>query len=359
MNNFAFQLFVMSEKHEEVQEYYGKELTSTEDLKTNACCTFEQPPTFIKNALKNIHDEVVSKYYGCGLAVPSKLEGLKVLDLGSGSGRDCYLLAQLVGERGAVVGVDMTDEQLAVANKYIDHHAEVFGYASSNVSFLKGNIEELEKLELEEASFDLIISNCVINLATDKEKVLRDAYRLLKPGGEMYFSDVYSDRRISTSLQNDPVLWGECLSGALYWNDFLRIAQKVGFTDPRSVKNNPITIENEEVQEKCGNIQFFSVTYRLFKIEGLEDECEDYGQAVAYKGGIANHTASFDLDDHHHFPLNKIITVCGNTYKMLYDTRFKNHFEFYGTWDTHYGVFEGCGGAMPFSTEDTEAASCC
>ena len=209
-------------------------------------------------------------------------------------------------------------------------------------------------------SFDLIISNCVINLAKDKEKVLADTFRLLKPGGEMYFSDVYSDRRIGKDLQNDPVLWGECLSGALYWNDFLRTASKVGFTDPRSIKNNPITIENKEVQEKCGDIQFFSVTYRLWKIEGLEDECEDYGQAVAYKGTIENNANSFDLDDHHNFPKNKIMTVCGNTYKMLYDTRFKDHFEFYGTWDTHYGVFEGCGGSMPFSTEEGgDAASCC
>ena len=349
----------MKEKHEEVQEYYGKALSTSEDLKTNACCTFEIPPKYIREALKNIHDEVMSKYYGCGLAIPAKLEGLRVLDLGSGSGRDCYILSQLVGQKGTVVGVDMTDEQLDVANKHIDYHTEKFGYEYSNVKFLKGNMEKLEELNLEPASFDLIISNCVINLATDKDKVLRDAFNLLKPGGEMYFSDVYSDRRISKELQDDPVLWGECLSGALYWNDFLRTAKTVGFTDPRSVKNNPITIENEEVQEKCGNIQFFSVTYRLFKIDGLEDECEDYGQAVAYKGGIPNNATSFDLDDHHHFPINKVMTVCGNSYKMLHDTRFKEYFEFYGTWDTHYGVFEGCGGAMPFNSEDAEAGSCC
>ena len=349
----------MIDKVQEVKDYYGKELTSSEDLKTNACCTMEEPPQYIKNALSNIHDEVMAKYYGCGLAIPAKLEGLRVLDLGSGSGRDCYILSQLVGETGTVVGVDMTEEQLNVANKYIDHHTEKFGYKTSNVKFLKGNIEKLEELNLEPGSFDLIISNCVINLASDKEKVLADTYALLKPGGEMYFSDVYSDRRIGKDLQADPVLWGECLSGALYWNDFLRISKKVGFTDPRDVKNNPITIENDEVKEKCGNIQFFSVTYRLFKIEGLEDECEDFGQAVAYKGGIANHPNSWDLDGHHHFPKNKILPVCGNTYLMLHDTRFKDHFDFYGTWDTHYGVFEGCGGAMPFNTEDGEEASCC
>lgn len=349
----------MTNRIQEVKDYYGKELTSSEDLKTNACCTLEAPPKYIQDALSNIHDEVMAKYYGCGLAIPSKLEGLRVLDLGSGSGRDCYILSQLVGETGEVVGVDMTDEQLAVANKHIDYHVEQFGYKKSNVKFLKGNMEKLEELNLEPASFDLIISNCVINLATDKEKVLGDAYALLKPGGEMYFSDVYSDRRISEELQADPVLWGECLSGALYWNDFLRISKKVGFTDPRSVKNNVITIENDEVKEKCGDIQFFSVTYRLFKIDGLEDECEDYGQAVMYKGGIANNEHSLDLDGGHHFEKGKIESVCGNSYKMLFDTRYKENFEFYGTWDTHYGVFEGCGGSMPFSTEDGEEGCGC
>jgi len=349
----------MKDVHEEVKDYYGKELTTSEDLKTNACCTMEEPAEHIKKALNNIHDEVMAKYYGCGLAIPARLEGLRVLDLGSGSGRDCYILSQLVGQNGEVIGVDMTDEQLEVANRHIDFHTEKFGYTRSNVKFIKGNIESLETLDLAPESFDLIISNCVINLAKDKEKVLADTYRLLKPGGEMYFSDVYSDRRISKDLQNDPVLWGECLSGALYWNDFLRISRTVGFTDPRSVKNNPITIENKDVQKKCGDIRFFSVTYRLWKIDGLEDECEDYGQAVAYKGTIENNASSFNLDDHHNFPKNKIMTVCGNTYKMLHDTRLASHFEFYGTWNTHYGVFEGCGGAMPFNTEDGAEAGCC
>jgi hypothetical protein len=102
------------------------------------------------------------------------------------------------------------------------------------------------------------------------------------------------------------------------------------------------------------------VTYRLFKLEGLESDCEDYGQAVAYKGSIEGEGAAFDLDDHHHFPAGKIMTVCGNTYKMLNETRFKKHFDFYGNWNTHYGIFEGCGGSMPFSTTtESGEAPCC
>ncbi len=348
----------MEALHEEVQNYYGKELEKSEDLKTNACCTLTAPPKYILDALNEVHDEVQAKYYGCGLTIPFQVEGLRILDLGSGSGRDCYIASKLVGENGYVVGVDMTDEQLDVANKYIDHHTERFGYKKPNIEFVKGNIEKLDELGFESGSFDLIISNCVINLAADKEKVLRDAYNLLKPGGEMYFSDVYSNKRVPEHLQKDPVLWGECLSGALYWNDFINFSKKAGFLDPRAVENKPITVDNKELEEKLTTLEFFSVTYRLFKLDKLESDCEDYGQAVAYKGSIDGSEKVFDLDSGHRFETGKIESVCGNTYMMLNDTRFKDHFEFYGTWDTHYGIFAGCGGSMPFGTENSNAEDC-
>jgi len=347
-------------KHKEIQDYYGKELVSTDDLKTNACCAIAEPPSYIKEVLKDIHDEVMAKYYGCGLTIPKDLEGLKVLDLGSGSGRDCYIASKLVGESGEVIGIDMTDEQLDVANRHIDYHTKKFGYSKPNVKFLKGNIEALDELNLEKNSFDVIISNCVINLAEDKQKVLNDVYKLLKPGGEMYFSDVYSDKRVSKELQDDPVLWGECLSGALYWNDFLNFSKNAGFLDPRAVDNRPITVDNPKLEEKLIGYNFFSVTYRLFKLDKLESDCEDYGQALEYVGTVTNSKEQFMLDDHHLFPKGKIVSVCGNTYMMCHDTRFKKHFKFYGTWDTHFGIFEGCGGAMPFSTDaNGEDAPCC
>ena len=350
----------MSTLHQSVQDYYGKELNTTQDLKTSACCTLDDPPSHIKEILSTLHDEVLTKYYGCGLTIPDHLEGLNILDLGSGSGRDVYIASSLVGATGNVVGIDMTDEQLEVAQKHILFHQNVMGYEKCNVKFLKGNLDELGAVKLEKESFDLIISNCVINLVEDKLKVLSEAYDLLKFGGEMYFSDVYCDRRVPTSLKTDPVLWGECLSGALYWNDFLKIARKAGFTDPRSVEAHPIAIENETLEKKLGNLKFYSVTYRLFKIDGLEEDCEDFGQAVTYKGSIKHLPDTIHLDDHHEFPTGKIITVCGNTYKMLHDTRYKDHFDFYGNMNTHYGIFEGCGGAMPFSDNNDEGAvSCC
>ena len=217
---------------EDVQDYYGKQLHSSADLQTNACCD-QAPPEHLKPLLAQLHDEVVSRYYGCGLVAPEQLQGMRILDLGSGSGRDVYLLSALVGEQGEVVGVDMTDEQLEVARRHQDYHRDAFGYTNSNVRFLKGYIEALDTLDLEDGYFDIVISNCVINLSTDKAKVLRDVKRLPKPGGEFYFSDVYADRRVPVALVNDPVLYGECLSGALYWNDFINLGKRCGFADPR------------------------------------------------------------------------------------------------------------------------------
>ena len=109
--------------HKIVKDYYGKQLQNSDDLKTSACCDASQVPDWLKPLLARIHPEVMSRYYGCGLVCPPLLEGCRVLDLGSGSGRDVYALAQLAGGRGQVVGVDMTEEQLAVAESYRAYHA--------------------------------------------------------------------------------------------------------------------------------------------------------------------------------------------------------------------------------------------
>jgi len=325
--------------HESVQEYYGKVLQTSADLQTNACCTPGDMPDFLKAVLANVHDDVLAKYYGCGLIAPDALKGMRILDLGSGSGRDVYALAGLVGENGSVVGVDMTDAQLDVARKYEDYHAKAFNYIKPNTAFHKGLIEHLADLPLEAGSFDIIVSNCVLNLATDKEAVLRGAHRLLKPGGEMYFSDVYADRRIPEVLRKDEVLYGECLSGALYTNDFERFAKNAGFTDPRLVEGRVLTVENRVLQAKLGRIGFTSATYRLFKLDGLENGAEDFGQAVIYKGSLATAPHMFALDGDYRFEAGKVTPVCGNTFRMLAETRFSEHFEFIGTSDTHFGAF--------------------
>ncbi|MFO7553353.1 MAG: methyltransferase domain-containing protein [Haliea sp.] len=337
----------IADTHSSVQDYYGQQLQSSADLKTSACCDLAQMPDWLKPLLANIHPEVLVRYYGCGLVCPDQLEGCRVLDLGCGSGRDVYSLAQLVGARGEVVGVDMTAEQLAVARAHRGWHAGQFGY--DNVRFLEGYIEKLDQLDLEPGSFDVIVSNCVINLSPDKDAVLAGVQRLLKPGGEFYFSDVYADRRVPEAARRDPVLYGECLGGALYWNDFLQLAKRQGFADPRLVEDRPLDVTDPALTAKLGNIRFFSATYRLFKLEGLESDCEDYGQAVVYRGTVPNCPHGFALDSHHIIETGRVFPVCGNTWRMLQDTRFAPHFDFIGDFSRHYGIFEGCGVAMPFS----------
>ncbi|MGM0564143.1 MAG: methyltransferase domain-containing protein [Pseudomonadota bacterium] len=347
--------------HDIVQDYYGKTLQSTDDLKTDACCDASEVPEWLKPLLANIHGEVLSRYYGCGLVCPELLEGCRVLDLGCGSGRDVYALAQLVGPKGEVVGVDMTDEQLAVAEDHRIYHADQFGY--DNVRFLKGYIEKLDELDLEEGAFDVVVSNCVINLSPDKPAVLAGVKKLLKPGGEFYFSDVYADRRIPASVANDPVLYGECLGGALYWKDFIRLSRTAGFNDPRLVEDRPLAVTDPALAERIGNIRFYSATYRLFNINELEDACEDHGQAVIYRGSVPGHAHRFDLDAHHAIETGKVFPVCGNTFRMLEESRFAGHFEFIGDFTRHYGLFEGCGESVPFSSaasgSESRDGACC
>lgn len=346
--------------HEIVKDYYGKQLQSSEDLKTTACCDISQIPEWLKPLLARIHPEVLSRYYGCGLVCPPLLEGCRVLDLGCGSGRDVYALAQLVGKNGQVVGVDMTDEQLEVAIRHQAHHVTDFGY--DNVRFLQGYIERLDELDLEPGSFDVIVSNCVVNLSPDKAAVLQGVQRLLKPGGEFYFSDVYADRRVPAVVRDDPVLYGECLGGALYWKDFERLAHATGFADPRLVEDWPLLVTDPLLAARTGPLRFFSATYRLFKIAQLETACEDYGQAVVYRGSIPDCPDRLVLDKHHNIQTGKVFPVCGNTWLMLHDTRYRAHFEFIGDFSRHYGLFEGCGSSMPFDVVATQVVGgggCC
>ena len=344
---------------ESVQNYYGKVLQHSNDLKTSACCDVSSMPDWLKPLLAKLHPQVTERYYGCGLVAPAVLEGARMLDLGSGSGRDCYLLAQLVGSQGQVVGVDMTVEQLAVANAHLQYHAEQFGFA--NVEFRQGYIENLDALGLSDASFDVIVSNCVINLSPDKDSVLREAYRLLKKGGELYFSDIYADRRLPAALREDELLYGECLGGALYWNDFHNLAKRHGFADPRLVEDRPIAITDPKLAAKLGNTRFYSATYRLFKLDDLEPACEDHGQAVIYHGGIAAAPHTFVLDKHHHIETGKVFPVCGNTYRMLHDSRFAPYFSFIGDFSQHFGIFQGCGSVLPYDNANGNAnpGACC
>ncbi|MDA3932867.1 MAG: methyltransferase domain-containing protein [Gammaproteobacteria bacterium] len=340
---------------EDVQRYYGEVLGSSADLQTSACCIGSTPPAYIAAALKQVHEEVQARFYGCGSPIPMALEGARILDLGCGTGRDCYVLAQLAGSEGSVIGVDMTEAQLAVARAHREYHAKRFGFA--NVEFRQGYIEDLSTSRIADDSVDVVVSNCVLNLSPDKNNVLREIFRVLKPGGELYFADVFADRRVPADLAADPVLRGECLGGALYWEDFRRLMAQTGCRDVRISERRRVDINNPDIERRTQPIEFYSVTVRAFKID-LEDRCEDYGQAVIYHGTIPEAPHAFELDDHHRFETHKTVPVCGNTADMIRHSRYRPHFRIIGDKSVHYGLF-ACAPAIGQTDDQTPAPSKC
>lgn len=346
-----------SKTFQQVKEYYGKILNNNHDLKTSACCSTESIPAYQKSVLEKIDSEILGRFYGCGSPIPPALAGTTVLDLGCGSGRDVYLASYFVGESGRVIGVDMTEQQLEIARRHAAKQAAAFGFSRSNVIFRRGYIENLRELDIADNSIDVVISNCVLNLSPDKRAAFAEIIRVLKPGGELYFSDVFADRRVPAVLREDPVLYGECLAGALYFEDFRRLLRDLGCLDFRTVSRCPITVSDPELAAKVGNIRFSSITVRAFKLASLEDQCEDYGQVAIYRGTIPECPHYFELDDHHKFLTGKPELVCGNTASMLQETRFAPHFQILGDRTLHYGLFD-CSGAGAGAQPKT-GGSCC
>ena len=341
---------------ENAQEYYGEVLNSSSDLKTTACCTIDMIPQRVKDTLPYIMDEIKDKYYGCGSPMPLVLENQTMLDLGCGSGRDVYILSKLCGQDGFVHGIDMTANQINVAKKHQIAQTKRFEYEKTNTNFIHDYIENIDK-HFKPNSIDIVTSNCVINLLDDKKAILKKVYNLLKEGGEFYFSDVYANRRLPQHIREDKVLHGECLGGALYTNDFVRYAIEAGFVEPRVVSMKDIDITDENVKKLVGKTKFCSITYRLWKIEGLDSVCEDYGQFAIYKGGIKESEMEFQLDENHLFEINRPEHVCKNTADMLQKTRYAKYFEIIGDTKTHFGVFTGCATLASEEENKTEQLS--
>ena len=345
-----------SQTLESVKEYYGEILSSNKDLQTSACCPTQALPAHLREIVREIHPEIQDKFYGCGSPIPAELDGKVVLDLGCGTGRDCYLLSRLVGPKGRVIGVDMTDPQLEVARRHQAYHREKFGFG--NVEFLNGYIEDLESVGIPSNSVDVVVSNCVINLSPDQDRVFAEIFRVLKPGGELHFSDVFSARRVPEPLKVDKVLLGECLGGALYIEDFRRMLRRVGCLDYRVLAKTKITLGNPQLERKVGMIDFYSLTIRAFKLE-LEDLCEDYGQVAYYLGTIPEAPHGYRLDDHHFFKTGMPMPVCSNTAAMISATRLARHFRVAGDLSTHYGLFN-CGPvAAGGSPAPSASGACC
>ncbi|AWO99070.1 putative arsenite methyltransferase-like isoform 3 [Scophthalmus maximus] len=281
---------------ENVKKYYGGRLESSGDLQTSAascslsCCPV---PRSVTVALSLVHPEVNKRFYGCGLPFPAKLEGCRVLDLGSGSGRDCYAFSKLVGPSGHVTGIDMT---------------EALGY-----------MEKLGEAGIQNDSMDVVLSNCVICLCPDKRAVLQQAYNILKDGGELYFSDMYASKVVPDHMKQDAVLWGEGMGGSLFWRDLISLAHSVGFSTPHLVSASHIVVFNSELKAKAGDIGYASGTYRLFKLPKSPVMTE---ATVTYKGTVADFPEQLDFDSSHCFKKDVAVEVNGEMAAILQSSRF-------------------------------------
>ncbi|XP_036391864.1 arsenite methyltransferase isoform X2 [Megalops cyprinoides] len=263
------------------------------------------------------------RYFGCGLVVPEKLQGCKILDLGSGTGRDCYILSKLVGKSGHVIGIDMTEELVVAARKYIQYHQEKFGFEKPNTIFVQGYMERLHEAGIQSNTLDVLVSNCVICLCPDKKAVLQEAYRVLKEGGEFYFSDMYASKVVPENLKQDPVLWGEGMGGSLYWRDLIALVKDIGFSTPRLVAASHIMVHNSELQRKAGDIVYASGTYRLFK---LPKNSVEVPAVVTYKGTVPDYSEQLDLDSSHSFKRDVPVPVDAETAAVLRFSRFSDDF---------------------------------
>ena len=231
------------------------------DRYTRAASTGEQmccPTSYDMADLQSfIPEEVLKISYGCGTPAGLKTvsHGETVLDIGSGGGIDCFAASRLVGHTGHVIGIDMTDTMLAIARKNAPVVAANLGYPASNVEFRKGMADEMP---VTDGTVDLIISNCVINLAPDKRKVFREMFRVAKPGGRFTISDIVADQSVPQYLVYDAEKWGNCLSGALTLTDYISGMMGVGFLGIHLVNASPWQV--------IDGVHFFSVTLAGYKL---------------------------------------------------------------------------------------------
>ncbi len=290
-------------KSDDVKEFYSKAaLTSQPSL----CC----PTDYKTEDISHIPADVLKISYGCGSPVnrASIKEGETVVDLGSGGGIDCFIAAKAVGENGKIIGIDMTDEMLSNAEKNRKYVEKNLGY--SNIDFRKGL---LENIPVDSDSVDIIISNCVINLSTLKQKVFKEIYRILKNHGRFVISDIVSDAEVPEDMRSDKKLWGECISGAETQQNLIETAKTAGFYG--------ISTEHDYVWKVVNGIKFSSITFRGWKFTKGE-KCVYKSQYAIYKGPFLN----VSDDDSHTYPAGKPVEICTDTATKLTNPPYAGSF---------------------------------
>lgn len=326
-----------------VKERYGAGAHAAEAA---LCCPVDYDPRY----LEAIPQEVIDRDYGCGDPSRHLRPGETVLDLGSGTGKICFIAAQVVGAEGRVIGVDMTPEMLEVARRNASVVAERIGY--SNVEFRRGRIQDLgldldaleqrlsaepvsgvdslmaleaevDRLRREEplvadASIDVVVSNCVLNLVETSKKrdLFAELHRVLKRGGRAVISDIVSDEEIPVEMQQDEELWSGCISGAYTEHGFLAAFEDAGFYGIRVLERQV------EPWRTVHGIEFRSVTVEAFK--GKEGDCLERNQAVVYRGPFKE----VRDDDGHRMERGRRYAVCAKTYEIYRREPYSGQFDF-------------------------------
>ncbi len=306
------------------------------------------PVSYDQALLKVIPREILDKDYGCGDPSRYIREGETVLDLGSGSGKACYIIAQIVGAKGKVIGVDFNPPMLALARKYQKSIGDKLGY--HNVEFRRGKIQDLkinldlldqylqqnpvqsvadlarleefetkirhEKPLVPDESIDAIVSNCVLNLVRpeDKKRLFAEMYRVLKRGGRVAISDIVSDEPVPAHLAKDPDLWSACVSGAFQEQEFLHAFEEANFYG--------IHIEElrSQAYQTVEGIEFRAVTATAHK--GKEGPCIERNQAVIYRGPWKQ---VID-DDGHTLERGARMAVCEKTFEIYAKPPYRDQF---------------------------------
>ena len=326
-----------------VREQYAEGAREVVDA---LCC----PVEYDADLLAVIPEEVVERDYGCGDPSRWLNEGERVLDLGSGTGKICFIASQIVGPAGSVIGVDMTPEMLDIARRNAPLVAERIGYG--NVRFVRGHIQDLaldlddldrelastpitssEELfaararadhmrlaspMIEDESIDVVVSNCVLNLVdgADKPEMFREIHRVLAPGGRAVISDIVSDEPVPDHLQADPDLWSGCVSGAMTEEAFLAAFEQAGFY------GMTLRVRQRDPWRTVEGIEFRSVTLEAFK--GKEGACWERNQAVVYRGPFRE---VLD-DDGHRLRRGERVAVCEKTFRLYGAAPYVEYFEF-------------------------------
>jgi arsenite methyltransferase len=320
-----------------LEMHYGKVFKNRNDV--GCGCTAEHLHPDMEDALKELASELLDASNGSASPLPPDLEGRVVLDLGCGNGRNVFAAARLVGAKGRVIGVDMRQKLLDVAEKHIPEQMKKSGYKKSNVEFMIGYPEDLRSLGIADNSVDVVVTNEIINISIDKRAVFSEIFRVLKPGGELCFTTVLADRRLPADLAEESCMQRCGLGGAMYSEDFRRLLRELGCQDYRNVSKQPVCVRKPGAGDKVGLACFTYRVIRTFKLP-LEDICEDYGQVAVYKGTMPGFPEAFPLDDHHLFIKDKPMLVCGNSGAMVEETRFGRHFTVTGDKSVHYGPFD-------------------